>query len=223
MTEKRQVFFSFHYARDSWRTCQVRNIGAITGDATISDNDWEEIKRGGDNAIKKWIDEQLKMRSCTVVLIGQETASRKWIDYEIKKSWELGKGVVGICIHNLKNAAGEQASKGENPFAKFEINGKSAAHIIKTYCNADYDISTDVYDNIKNNISDWVEEAIEIRKSYPKDSILEPADQKKRINEIGHAFSRALSAGALGIGAGGIITTVTEGTGYPTKYFGSSK
>ena len=40
---KRQVFFSFHYNRDSWRASQVRNMGKVDGNSTFSDNDWEEI------------------------------------------------------------------------------------------------------------------------------------------------------------------------------------
>ena len=27
---KRQVFFSFHYSRDSWRASQVRNMGKVS-------------------------------------------------------------------------------------------------------------------------------------------------------------------------------------------------
>lgn len=101
----RKVFYSFHYNNDSWRTSQVRNIGVIEGNRPAPDNDWETVKKGGDPAIKRWIDDQMYGRSCTVVLVGSETAGRKWIEYEIRKSWEEGMGVVGIRIHNLKNHA----------------------------------------------------------------------------------------------------------------------
>jgi len=100
---KRQVFFSFHFDNDAWRAGQVRNMGMVDGNNPVSSNEWEEIKRKGDDNIKNWIDENLKYRSCTVVLVGSKTASRKWVRYEIQRSWELGKGVVGICIHNLKD------------------------------------------------------------------------------------------------------------------------
>ena len=40
----------------------------------VSDNDWEQIKRGGDKAIQNWIDAQLKGKSCTIVLISARTA-----------------------------------------------------------------------------------------------------------------------------------------------------
>src|SRR4051794_17379767 len=92
----RKAFYSFHYLPDHWRASQVRNVGAVEGNPAASDNDWETVKKGGDAAIQKWIDGQLSGRTCTVVLIGSETAKRKWIDYEIKKSWVDKKGVLGI-------------------------------------------------------------------------------------------------------------------------------
>ena len=103
----RKVFYSFHFTPDSWRASQVRNIGIVEGNQPVSDNDWEDVKKGGNDAIQKWINNQLHGRSCTIVLIGKNTAGRKWIKYEIEKSWNDGKGVVGIYVHNLKGANGE--------------------------------------------------------------------------------------------------------------------
>jgi len=98
---KRQIFYSFHYDNDVFRVQQIRNIGALEENKPVSVNEWETVKRGGDAAIKKWIDENLKYKSCLVVLIGTETANRKWVKYEIEKAWNDGKPVVGIYIHNL--------------------------------------------------------------------------------------------------------------------------
>ena len=53
---KRQVFYSFHFKNDSWRAGQVRNIGVVEGNMPVSSNDWEEVKRKGDDSIKRWID-----------------------------------------------------------------------------------------------------------------------------------------------------------------------
>ena len=83
----------------------VRNIGSIEGNRPATDNGWEAVKRGGDAAIRRWIADQMKNRSCTVVLAGASTANRKWINHEIVKSWDDGMGVVGICIHGLKGCA----------------------------------------------------------------------------------------------------------------------
>ncbi|MEK4809025.1 TIR domain-containing protein [Bacillus sp. EU53] len=162
----RKVFFSFHYKNDNARAAQVRNMGVIEGNTPIKDNEWEKVKKE-DASIKKWINDQLSGKSCTVVLVGAETAGRKWINYEIEKSWELGKGIVGIRIHNLKNLDSEQSAEGKNPFDEFTLDGKPLSNIIKLY-NPPYNVSTNVYKHIKENIESWVEEAIEIRNNYKK-------------------------------------------------------
>ena len=163
----RRVFYSFHYKPDSWRASQVRNMGVIEGDAPVSDNDWETITRGGDKAIQNWIDGQLQGKSCAIALIGANTAGRKWIKYEIKKSWNDGKGLLGIHIHNLQDRDGRQSAKGYNPFDDFTMDrdGAKLSSIVKAY-EPLYSISTDVYAYIKRNLAAWVEEAISIREKY---------------------------------------------------------
>ena len=164
---KRRVFYSFHYKQDAARASQVRNIGVVEGNKPASDNDWEKVKKGGDKAIKNWIDNQLKGRSCTIVLIGEKTAGRKWIKYEIEKSWNDGKGVLGIYIHNLKDLNGNKSDKGRNPFDDFTMkrDGKKLSSIVKAY-NPPYTGSKSVYNYIADNLEDWIEEAIEIRNNY---------------------------------------------------------
>ena len=163
----RRVFYSFHYLPDSWRASQVRNIGVVEGNRPASDNDWETVKKGGDKAIQGWIDSQLNGRSCSVVLIGKDTAGRKWINYEIQKSWNDGKGVMGIYIHNLKDQGGRQTAKGRNPFDGFTIQngGKRLSSVVKAY-DPPYSDSQSVYKYISKNLSDWIEEAIRIRGNY---------------------------------------------------------
>lgn len=158
---KRQVFYSFHYIPDSWRAAQVRNMGVVEGNRPATDNDWEEIKRGGEASIKRWIDSQLSYKSCTVVLVGSETANRKWINYEIRKSWRDGKGVVGIYIHGLRNRDGRISRKGNNPFDYIP----RLSRIVKCY-NPKGTNSRDRYNWISRYISAAVEEAIDIRRRH---------------------------------------------------------
>lgn len=73
-----RCFYSFHYAEDSWRVSTVKQTGAIEGQPLIKGNQWEEIERQGDAAIRGWINENLKGRSCLIVLVGRATAGRKW-------------------------------------------------------------------------------------------------------------------------------------------------
>ena len=112
---KRRIFFSFHYALDAWRAAQVRNMGLVEGNAPVSDNDWERVTRGGEEAIERWIAEQMHGRTCTIVLVGAKTADRPWINYEICKSWNDGKGLVGIYVHGLKNQEGRNTRQGTQP------------------------------------------------------------------------------------------------------------
>lgn len=163
---KRQVFYSFHYDPDCWRAATVRNIGAIEGNKPAPDNDWETIKKGGDEAIKRWISDQIKYRSCTVVLVGSGTANRKWINHEIVKSWDAGMGVVGIHINGLKNRDGYTSTKGANPF-DYITHGptkKKLSAIVKCYTPSG-DTSQERYAWIAKYLSDAVEEAIRIRKA----------------------------------------------------------
>ena len=164
MATKRQVFYSFHYNPDNWRASQVRNIGVVEGNKPAPDNDWETIAKTGDEAIKRWIKEQMKYRSCTVVLVGKETANRKWINHEIVESWNAGMGVVGIYVHGLKNHEQYITEQGSNPFdfITFGDSGKKLSAIVKCY-NPQGSNSKERYDWISQYISDAVEEAVKIR------------------------------------------------------------
>lgn len=162
----RRVFYSFHYLPDGWRASQVRNMGVIEGNRPVSDNDWEEIVGGGDARIEEWINDQMKGKSCVVVLIGAKAASRKWIGYEIKYGWNNKKGLLGIYVHNLLDADGKQSAKGANPFARFTIGSGSDARRLDTVVKAydpPYTSSKYVYDHIKTNLATWVDEACDIR------------------------------------------------------------
>lgn len=158
---KRQVFFSFEYNKDAWRASQVRNMGKVDNSSTFSDNDWEEVKEKTDAKIREWIDNQMAKRSCLVVLIGATTSGRKWINYEIEKAYELNKGIVGIYIHGLKDKNENQTTKGSNPFYNILIgkNKERLSKYVECY-ESPHLTSTYVYDDIKNNIEQLIEDAI---------------------------------------------------------------
>ncbi|MBK7951658.1 MAG: TIR domain-containing protein [Deltaproteobacteria bacterium] len=162
----RRVFYSFHYAPDCQRAALVRNMGMIEGDPPVSDNDWESVKRGGDAAIQRWIAGQIAGKSCAVVLIGSQTASRKWVRYEIIEAWKARKGVVGIYIHKLKNLAGEQATKGPNPFDAIDFGPpRKLSSVVKAYDPGGLS-SQEAYAWINQHLANAVEEAIQIRERF---------------------------------------------------------
>lgn len=155
----RRVFFSFHYDRDVRRVAQIRNSWVVrAGNETqpfVDKAEWESIKRTGSQAIERWIDKQLDGTSVTVVLIGAETYDREWVRHEIKRSYELGKGMLGIYIHNVKDPQTGTTTKGKNPFDYWSVkqNGRDVAFssLYKTY---DW-----VNDNGYSNFASWIEAA----------------------------------------------------------------
>jgi len=161
--EKPQVFYSFHFDNDVMRVQQIRNIGVIEGNEPVSKNDWEQARRtpGG---IEKWIDDNMKYKSCVVVLIGTETYLRPWVKYEIAKGWDEYRGVVGIHIHNLKDPRTAstppsfgKCAQGQNPFAQVKLqNGATLAQ----YVTCHNPNPVDAYNDIARNLTKWVENAI---------------------------------------------------------------
>lgn len=141
----RRVFFSFKY-KDVSRAMVVRNSWVAQGKEAagfVDKADFEKIKRQGDAAIKKWIDNQLNGTSVTVILVGQQTCNSRWVKYEIKKSIDRGNGLLGIDISKIKDLQGNtsdlcgQIPKGY-PFYLWNKN--------------------DGY----NNMGDWIEKAAKV-------------------------------------------------------------
>ena len=156
----KKCFLSFHYKADNWRVSQVKQIGTIEEQPLLESNKWEEIKKKGDSSIEKWIADNMKGKECLVVLVGEKTASRRWVKHEIKKAWKDGLGVFAIHIHNLKDSAGNQSSKGSDPFNGLTVDGKAV--LGKVY-DPPYLTSTYVYDHIKENIEGWIKDAVKAR------------------------------------------------------------
>ena len=163
----RSVFYSFHYADDSHRVQLVTKMGAISGQPILKTHEWEEVKKGGDEAIEKWIAEKMSGKSCVVVLIGAKTAGRRWVKHELKKGWADGKGLLGIHIHGLSDMDGNTTTKGKNPFEGYTV-GESKTPLTSyapTYDPAGA-TSKERYKTIEANIADWVESAIILRKAF---------------------------------------------------------
>lgn len=153
------VFFSFHYERDYWRVQQIFQMGALAGQTILNTQEWEAVKRKGDQAIKDWIAEQMAYKTAVVVLVGAQTASRSWVSYEITKAWNDKRPLIGIRIHGLKDTSGKMDLPGANPFegVKFPSGGSLASYVpLKNPIGAN---SNEVYASIKANLKTWVDDA----------------------------------------------------------------
>lgn len=165
----RKVFYSFHFHNDHWRVQQIRNINVLEGNPPVTVNRWEEIKQEGDAAVRQWINANMSGKSCLIVLVGTETAQRKWVKYEIKKAWEDGRGVLGIYVHGMKDSNGNTTVKGNNPFADVSVdNGGSQGTLgsVPPLKVPGGSTSSEVYASIKDNVENWIEDAIAVRKQY---------------------------------------------------------
>ncbi|VVB51173.1 Uncharacterised protein [uncultured archaeon] len=157
---RRRVFFSFHYERDAIRAAQVRNSNVVKNKSIeasdfIDAAKWEEVKRCGEEAIKRWIENQISGTSVTAVLIGAKTSERKWIKHEIDESLKRGNGLLAIYIHKCPLFDGRTDTKGKNPFDNLSIekNGQ------KKYLSEIYSAYDWFDDNGRENLGYWIEEA----------------------------------------------------------------
>jgi len=154
----RKVFFSFHYDRDVRRVVQIRNSWVVRpeGDAQPFHDkaEFEEAKKRA-GGIEKWIEEQLKGTSVTVVLFGAETYEREWVQHEIKRSFELKKGILAIDIHNVKDPQKGTDIQGKNPLDNWVTEqGNRKIPLSQLYKTYDW-----VRDDGYKNMPTWIEAA----------------------------------------------------------------
>lgn len=151
----RRVFFSFHYDRDVRRVVQVRNSWVFRpGDSAQPFYDKAEFEEAKNRSggIEKWIETQLEGTSVTVVLFGAETASRDWVLHEIRRSHSLGKGLLAIDIHRIKDPQRGVDVQGANPLRQVPfLGGVALADIYESY---DW-----VLQDGFNNMPSWIEKA----------------------------------------------------------------
>jgi len=156
----RHVFYSLHYAADRSRVAGILSSKALVANTEAAAADWAKIARSGDFAIKRWIEQQLKGRSCTVVLIGAETASRPLVHYEIGHSRQLKIALFGVHVHHLKDAQGKQSSKGANPFEHPACGLGELASRIPVFDPPESE-SKLAYRYIVDNLAQWAETSVE--------------------------------------------------------------
>ncbi|MCX5468105.1 TIR domain-containing protein [Acinetobacter nematophilus] len=139
----KKVFFSFKY-EDVARAMVVRNSSVTQDSAGFIDKaDFEAVKKQGNEAIKNWIDNQLKGTTVTVVLVGENTNQSKWVKYEIEESIKRGNGLLEINISKI-NALGH----GTSDFCGWMLPNEYKAYNWNK-------------DNGYNNLSAWIDMAAE--------------------------------------------------------------
>jgi hypothetical protein len=155
----RHVFYSLHYDADRSRVSGILSSRVLDGNLEVPLAEWDKIKRSGEFAIKRRLENALKGRSCCIVLIGTQTASRPWIRYEIKRSRELKLALLGIHVHHLKDSKGQQSAKGDNPFEHPDSGLGGAAADVPVFDPPETD-SHLAYRHIVDNLAHWAELAV---------------------------------------------------------------
>ncbi|WP_374947767.1 TIR domain-containing protein [Agreia sp.] len=152
-------FFSmFDADNDSFRVRQL----VATDDTSVTPappiDDYDILSDRPDDVIRTWIDAQLALTSCLVVLIGQHTASQRWVTYAIGRARILQKPMIGVAIDKLADADGNQGVAGSNPFANSGMPAR-ALSALEIY---DPPFATSVFAraHIRYGLPEWVELAV---------------------------------------------------------------
>ena len=129
----RHTFFSFHYNNDVMRAQVVKNAW-VTQDRVDSGffdkSAFEKAKIESPDSLKRFRTGKLDGTSVTCVCVGAQTFARPWVRYEIIRSVQLGKGLLGVRLDNVKCAqyvrqglTGYEKS-GANPFDHLGLSRK---------------------------------------------------------------------------------------------------
>ncbi|MFE0356349.1 TIR domain-containing protein [Streptomyces nigra] len=153
------VFYSFHYEQDVHRVQLVRNINALEGQALLNSQEWEQVRRRGDQAIKNWIHDQMAYKKAVIVLIGKHTASRPWVIYEIEKAWADKKPLLGIRIHGL-SSLGSVDSAGPDPFVTAEGVGSVPIFDPTSWDWSGRIDSKATYNKLRDSLESWADQGV---------------------------------------------------------------
>jgi hypothetical protein len=89
------------------------------------------------------------------VLFGSETYERPWVRYEIRRSYELGKGLLAIDIHNVQDPQHGADTPGRNPLDCWTVkHGGYDVPLSNLYPSYDWVINDGF-----NNMPTWIEAA----------------------------------------------------------------
>ncbi|MET0101178.1 MAG: TIR domain-containing protein [Sedimenticola sp.] len=81
--------------------------------------------------------------------------NRPWVRHEIKRSYELGKGLLGIYIHNVKDPIDGTDLQGKNPLDYWSVKrGGINVPFSRLYRTYDW-----VHDDGYSNLARWIEDA----------------------------------------------------------------
>ena len=109
-TNTKNVFISHHHKDDphvdkltdllSKNGFNIRNSSIRAKPANQQRLDKGLVK---DAVIKRLLRMKISWAGSAIVLVGEETHSRPWVNWEIEEAHRLGKNIVGVYEHGLKD------------------------------------------------------------------------------------------------------------------------
>ncbi|MEI8140360.1 MAG: TIR domain-containing protein [bacterium] len=126
----RHTFFSFHYVNDVMRAQVIKNAW-VTQDRVESGffdkSAFEKAQIESPDNLKRFLTSKLEGTSVTCVCVGAQTFARPWVRYEIMRSVQQGKGLLGVkldqvkCAQSVKKGLIGYERSGANPFDQLGI------------------------------------------------------------------------------------------------------
>jgi len=129
----RHTFFSFHYNNDVMRAQIVKNAWVTQDrvDAGFFDKSaFEKAQNESPDSLKRFLTGKLNGTSVTCVCVGAQSFARPWVRYEIIRSVQLGKGLLGVrldqvkCAQQVRQGGTGYEKSGDNPFDHLGLTRK---------------------------------------------------------------------------------------------------
>jgi len=110
MNDKKNVFISHHHQDDAqvdMMTSLLRKNGCDIRNSSIRAKpaNQERLDKGlvKDSTIERLLRMKMSWAGTVIVIVGKETHTRPWVNWEINEAKSLGKNIVGVYEHGLKD------------------------------------------------------------------------------------------------------------------------
>lgn len=140
----RKIFPSYDWDQDVAFVNQIINYSHIVGASEagfIKNVPNEEVKRS-DEAIARWIRENMHGCSCYILFVGEKTYQSKWCLYEMDLARDLGLGRMIIYLDRMVDPTGRVCRLGPDPYLvhhRYTAIRKPNSYVIKQYHWKDYE------------------------------------------------------------------------------------
>lgn len=143
MPEYRKIFPSYDWDQDILYVNQIVNYPNIVGvrEAGFVKNVPNEEVKKNDEAIARWIRDNMHGCSCYILFVGEKTYQSRWCLYEMDLARDLGLGQMIVYLDGMVSPNGSVCGWGPDPYwvhGRYTSNPSGDAYEIKKYRWLDY-------------------------------------------------------------------------------------